>query len=146
MREYCCWARQSAKLNGESAEWGPSLHQVSEVGEVRGEPRRFADRLLSGERRRGHRNSWRQSHSPSVPGAGRRGRAGGGAYAANALRIESLLMSVTSSCVELPPAVMWCCERDSPDQSALYILYRSIQGGGGVAGGRRRRLRYGVAQ
>ncbi len=23
MREYCCWARQSAKLNGESAEWGP---------------------------------------------------------------------------------------------------------------------------
>src|SRR6185312_15949114 len=119
MREYCCWARQSAKLNGESAEWGPSLHQVSEVGEVRGEPRRLADRLLSCERRRLHRNSWRQSHSPSVPARGRATRTSrGGAYAANALRIESFVMSVTASCVELPPAVMWCCKRDSPDQSA----------------------------
>jgi hypothetical protein len=87
---------------------------------------------LSGERIPGHRKSWRQSHSPSVPGAGRRGRAGGGAYAANALRIESLLMSVTSSCVELPPAVMWCCERDSPDQSLHFVP---------INPGRRRRCR-----
>lgn len=29
--------------------------------EVGGAPWRLADRLLSGERRRGHRNSWRQS-------------------------------------------------------------------------------------
>ena len=42
------------------------FHQVSEVGEVGGEPWRLADRLLSGERRRGHRNSWRQSQSFSA--------------------------------------------------------------------------------
>src|ERR1700747_3678221 len=71
MREYCCWAGQSAKLNGERGRGAPPFHQVSEVGEVGGEPWRLADRLLSGERRRGQcRHPGSPRRTPGRPGGG----------------------------------------------------------------------------
>ena len=97
---------------------GTLLHQVSEVGEVGVSQ----GGLRTGCLRRKKTGSPKlvetvpQSFSAGE-GAGER-TSRGGAYAANALRIESFVMCVTASCVELPPAVMWCCERDSPDQSA----------------------------
>ena len=47
----------------------PPFHQVSEVGEVGGEPWRLADRLLSGERKRGQcRHPGSPRRTPARPG------------------------------------------------------------------------------